>query len=90
MANCSWLGILILVQSDSRTDFMRSKRRFVISVVDLFLAAHNAPGIALHGGAKRLVHNPELVSRGNDQASIRLFDPQPGAMAGMSQELELK
>jgi hypothetical protein len=31
-----------------------------------------------------------MAAFGKDQASIGLFDPQPGAMAGVNQELELK
>ena len=61
-----------------------------VAEADLLLATHHAYGIASHGSAKRRVRNLQMLSLRKDQTSIGLFDPQPGAMAGVNQELELE
>ena len=40
--------------------------------------------------AQSAVRNLQMLSLRKDQASIGLFNPQPGAMAGVNQELQLK
>ena len=56
-------------------------------LADLLLETFDASGIALHGGLNRRIRDAQMIAFGQDQASIRLFDPHLGAMAGVNQKL---